>query len=186
MSPLEPPGIMPKHGGYRRLRTYIQSQVIYEATIRFCERYVNRKDRTFDQMVQAARSGVQNIVEGSVDSGTSKKIEFKLTGIARGSLEELYRDYCNHLFRHRLPLWPDDDPRRKRVASSRIDTLDDLHNLLADAAPWQAEAEERCANAMTALIRMTCFLLDRQLARLERDFLTEGGITERLYRTRKR
>jgi four helix bundle protein len=81
--------LLPKHGGYRKLKSFQVAQLCFDVTVRFCDRYIERRSRTHDQMVQAARSGVQNIAEGSVDSGTSKKIELKLTNIARGSQEEL-------------------------------------------------------------------------------------------------
>ena len=86
-------GFIPPHGGYRDLLSYQRSVVVYDATVRFCERYFDRRDRTVGQMVQAARSGKQNIVEGSVASGTSKEMEIKLTNVARASLEELLEDY---------------------------------------------------------------------------------------------
>ena len=94
----EPETLIPKHGGYRNLKSFQVAQLAYDVTVRFCDRYIDRKSRTHDQMVQAARSGVQNIAEGSQVSGTSKKMELKLTNVARASLEEL-RFYKDHLFR---------------------------------------------------------------------------------------
>src|ERR1700723_2667766 len=93
------------HGGYRKLKTFQLSQLIFDITVRFCDRFVNKKSRTHDQMVQAARSGVQNIAEGSQASGTSKKTELKLTNVARASLEELRLDYEDFLRHRSLPLW---------------------------------------------------------------------------------
>jgi four helix bundle protein len=93
--------LLPKHGGYRKLKSFRLAQLIYDVTVRFCERYVDKKSRTIDQMVQAARSGVQNIAEGSQASGTSKKMEIKLTGVARASLEELRLDYEDFLRQRR-------------------------------------------------------------------------------------
>src|SRR4051812_49943332 len=98
--------LIPKHGGYRKLKSFRVAQLVYDVTVRFCERYVDRRSRTQDQMVQAARSGVQNIAEGSQASGTSKKTELKLTNVARASLEELRLDYENFLRQRGLPLLP--------------------------------------------------------------------------------
>ena len=107
-------GLLPKHGGYRKLKSFQVSQVVYDVTVRFCDRYVLVRSRTHDQMVQAARSGVQNIAEGSQASATSKKTELKLTQMARASLEELRLDYEDFLRQRGLPLWPTDDPRRRK------------------------------------------------------------------------
>src|SRR5262245_31375037 len=111
--------LIPKHGGYRQLKSFQLAQLIYDVTVRFCERYVSRFSRTKDQMVQAARSGVQNIAEGSVASGTSKKTELKLTNVARASLEELRLDYEDHLRQRGLALWPKDDWRKKDLVARR-------------------------------------------------------------------
>src|SRR5512147_40771 len=104
--------LIPKHGGYRNLKSFQIAQLVYDVTVRFCEKYIDPRSRTHDQMVQAARSGVQNIAEGSQASGTSKKMELKLTNVARASLEELRRDYEDFLRQRRLSLWPWEDPRR--------------------------------------------------------------------------
>ena len=112
-------GLIPPHGGYRNLKSFQVAELVYDVTVRFCDRYINPKSRTHDQMVQAARSGVQNISEGSMVSGTSKKMEMKLTGVARGSLEELKRDYEDFLRHRRLPLWPRQDPRRQNLIDLR-------------------------------------------------------------------
>src|SRR5438105_12092276 len=108
----EPEKLIPPHGGYRKLKSFQVAQLVYDVTVRFCDRYISHGSRTHDQMVQAARSGVQNIAEGSMVSGTSKKMEMKLTGVARASLEELKRDYEDFLRQRRLLLWPRRDPRR--------------------------------------------------------------------------
>src|SRR3954453_20603255 len=102
--------LIPLHGGYRKLRSFQVAQLAYDVTVRFCERYVDRGSRTRDQMVQAARSGVQNIAEGSQASGTSKKTELKLTNVARASLEELRLDYEDFLRQRGLPIWPAGHP----------------------------------------------------------------------------
>src|SRR5450759_2168024 len=118
--------LIPKHGGYRRLKSFQVAQLVYDVTVRFCERYVDRRSRTHDQMVQAARSGVQNIAEGSQASGTSKKMELKLTNVARASLEELRLDYEDFLRQRGLEAWAKEDPRRKRLVDRRCGTADDV------------------------------------------------------------
>ena len=118
--------LLPKHGGYRKLKSFQLAQLCFDVTVRFCDRYIDRRSRTHDQMVQAARSGVQNIAEGSVDSGTSKKSELKLTNIARGSLEELRLDYQDFLRQRRLLEWPKHDPRRAELVARRCATADDV------------------------------------------------------------
>jgi len=116
--------LIPKHGGYRKLKSFQVAQLAYDVTVRFCDRYIDTRSRTHDQMVQAARSGVQNIAEGSQASGTSKKMELKLTNVARASLEELRLDYEDFLRQHRLALWERKDPRRKDLIDRRPDTAD--------------------------------------------------------------
>ncbi|MBA3722848.1 MAG: four helix bundle protein, partial [Parachlamydiaceae bacterium] len=101
--------LIPKHGGYRQLKTFQLSRLIFDITIRFCNKFIGVRSRTHDQMVQAARSGVQNIAEGSQASGTSKKTELKLTNVARASLEELCLDYEDFLRQKQLPLWERSD-----------------------------------------------------------------------------
>src|ERR1700691_594586 len=104
--------LIPLHGGYRKLKSFQVAQLAYDVTVRFCERYIDARSRTRDQMVQAARSGVQNIAEGSQASGTSKKMELKLTNVARASLEELRLDYEDLLRQRGLAQWPREDARR--------------------------------------------------------------------------
>jgi len=128
--------LIPKHGGYRKLKSFQIAQLVYDVTVRFCDRYVERRSRTNDQMVQAARSGVQNIAEGSQASGTSKKTELKLTNVARASLEELRLDYEDYLRQRGLPLWDRNDPRRADLIARRPATADDV-------AAWVKEARGR-------------------------------------------
>lgn len=116
--------LIPKHGGYRKLKSFQVAQLVYDVTVRFCDRYVNRRSRTHDQMVQAARSGVQNIAEGSKASGTSKKTELKLTNVARASLEELRLDYEDFLRHRGLRLWDPKDPRGKSLIARRCPTAE--------------------------------------------------------------
>src|SRR6185295_41557 len=124
--------LFPKHGGYRNLKSFQLAQLCYDITVLFCQRYIDRRSRTHDQMVQAARSGVQNIAEGSKASGTSKKMELKLTNVARASLEELKLDYEDYLRHRALPLWPITDPRRRALVARRCTTADEV-------AAWVAE-----------------------------------------------
>jgi four helix bundle suffix protein len=189
---LEP--IIAKHGGYRKLKSFQLARLCYDVTVRFCERYVERGSRTRDQMVQAARSGVQNIAEGSEASGTSKKTELKLTSVARASLEELRLDYEDFLRQRSLPQWPKDDPRRQSLVCRRCSTADEVAawvremrtKALADGQEMLATPgyPEVSANAALILVEVSCALLDRQLSSLARKFENEGGFTERLYRVR--
>ena len=128
--------LIPKHGGYRKLKSFQVAQLIYDVTVRFCDRYIEKRSRTHDQMVQAARSGVQNIAEGSQASGTSKKTELKLTNVARASLEELRLDYEDFLRQRGLPIWDRKDPRRQELIDRRCATADEV-------AAWVREEHER-------------------------------------------
>ena len=186
--------IIARHGGYRKLMTFQLACLCYDVTVRFCERYVARGSRTKDQMVQAARSGVQNIAEGSEASGTSKKKELKLTSVARASLEELRLDYEDFLRQRCLSQWPADDPRRQSLVGRRCSTADEVahwvretrNKTLASGHNMQAKPgyPEISANAALILIEVSCALLDRQLTSLAMRFKNEGGFTERLYRVR--
>src|SRR5882762_4789533 len=120
----EPEKLIPLHGGYRKLKSFQVAQLAYDVTVRFCDRYIEKRSRTHDQMVQAARSGVQNIAEGSKASGTSKKMELKLTNVARASLEELRLDYEDYLRHRSLPLWAEDDLRRRALVARRCTTAE--------------------------------------------------------------
>ncbi len=194
-----------KYGGYRNLKTFKLAQLIYDITVRFCDCYIDRRSRTHDQMVQAARSGVQNIAEGSVASSTSKKTELKLTGVARASLEELRLDYGDFLRQRRLSHWPPDHPALTRLRARRCSTLDDVRCWVREerrlldgggAAPrdpsvsvrdgpcLSRSSAELVANAALSLLNLDCHLLDRQLKAQAKAFEQEGGFTERLYRVR--
>jgi len=179
MSPQD--GFIPAHGGHRKLRSYQKAQIVFDATVFFCRRFLDKRDRTVDQMVQAARSGKQNIVEASQASGTSKEMEIKLTNVARASLAELEEDYQDFLRTRRLLEWPPE-----HAYSRRLRTL----NRTPDAtyAIFQKGIEnpdpEIAANVILGLVRATCYLLDRQLATLEQAFLKEGGLRERMTRAR--
>lgn len=178
--------LIPPHGGYRKLRSFQCAQMAYDATVIFCGRFIDKRSRTHDQMVQAARSGVQNIAEGSMASATSKKTELKLTSVARASLEELLLD-CEDFLRQRgLPIWSKDSPEalkvRKKYQSDRSDASDRSDK--SDPYCIAAASPEAAANTLICLINQASFLLGRQLRNLEAQFLKEGGFTERLYRAR--
>ena len=188
--------LLPRHGGYRRLKTFQLAQLVYDVTVRFCDRYVERRSRTRDQMVQAARSGVQNIAEGSVASATSKKIELKLTNIAKASLEELRLDYEDFLRQRGLAPWAPDDARRRELVDRRCKTADEVALWVKQAAARDASAPQSmksiqsmyaatAANAALVLVGVASALLDRQVAAQAAAFEKEGGFTERLYRTRR-
>jgi four helix bundle suffix protein len=131
--------LIPKHGGYENTKTWQLADLIYDLTVRFCDKYVDRRSRTHDQMVQAARSGAQNLQEGSVDSATSKKIEIKLTGIAKGSLAELQRDYKKFLKHRELPEWPPNHPALTRFKALRCATLEQFRAWVAEEARREQE-----------------------------------------------
>ncbi len=186
MTPIEP--LIPKHGGFRNLLSFRMAQLAYDVTVRFCDRYINIKSRTHDQMVQAARSGVQNIAEGSVASGTSKKMELKLTNVARASLEELKLDYEDYLRQKNLPLWDRNHSLRQDLVNRRPKTVDDVAAWIKDihnrSEQNMMSYPEISANAALVLITVACHLLDKQIAVLAGDFEQQGGFTERLYRVR--
>ena len=175
------PQLIPPHGGYRDLKSYQMAEIIFDATVAFCDRFIDRRSRTHDQMVQAARSGKQNIAEGSVASGTSKKTELKLIGVARASLEELLLDFQDYLRHQGLALWPKDHPTalEVRALSYRSDRSYSTYKTY-----FEAKESEIAANAAICLIHQANYLLDQQLRALEKGFLKEGGFTERLYRVR--
>jgi four helix bundle suffix protein len=173
--------IIPPHGGYQNLKSYQMAEILYDATVKFCERFIDKRSRTFDQMVQAARSGKQNIVEGSMASGTSKKMELKLIGVARASLEELLNDYKDFLRQRKLLLWGKDDPKAKEVRG-----IANLNNRsYMTYAPYvEGSTPEAAANTLICIVHQTNYLLDQLLRQLEQQFLKDGGFTERLYKAR--
>ena len=173
------PAIILPHGGYHKLLTYRKSDVIYQGTVVFTQRFLSRGDRTVDQMVQAARSGKQNIVEGSEAAATSKETELKLTNVAKASLEELLEDYLDYLKTHGFPVW-EKDSEKGRAAR-------DLGKI-ADPAAWnrlfREKPAETVANLQISLIRQCTYLLSRQIRQLEDDFKNHGGIRERMHAAR--
>jgi four helix bundle suffix protein len=206
---MTPEPLIPKHGGYRNLKSFQIAQLAFDVTVRFCDRYISRSSRTHDQMVQAARSGVQNIAEGSKASGTSRKMELKLTNVARASLEELKLDFEDFLRQRGLVQWSKKDPRGLDLIRKRCQTVDEVAVWIQQewlkacggrggrSGPASARSElsnkstrstyaEIAANAALVLIGVACSLLDRQVIAQAKAFLDEGGFTERLYKIRSR
>jgi len=180
-NPKDHPHLIPPHGGYRNLRSYQTAELVYDYTVVFCDRFIDKRSRTHDQMVQAARSGVQNIAEGSMASGTSRKTELKLIGVARASLEELLLDYQDFLRQKGLSLWGKEHAEAKvirKLAWAKDRSYETYRTYVEHSTP------EVSSNALICLIHQTNYLLDQQLRALEKDFLKEGGFTERLYRVR--
>jgi four helix bundle suffix protein len=205
--------LIPKHGGYRKLKSFQVARLIYDVTVRFCDRYIDKFSRTRDQMVQAARSGVQNIAEGSQASATSKKTELKLTQVARASLEELKLDYEDFLrqrgmvelkpnhpvlmrFKERKPqtveafaAWVNEERKKIRDRQGRARTNRDSRNddspVPVGAGPCESLSTAcLAANGALSLLNLACYFLDRQVQRLAQDFENKGGFTERLYKVR--
>lgn len=176
------------HGGYRRLRSFQVTEIIYDGTVAFCERFVNKRSRTHDQMVQAARSGRQNIAEGSRASATSSQTELRLVNVARASLDELLLDYEDFLRQRGLPAWGKDDPEAREVRAvgakrDRTDQSDptDGSERRKKYARWLEHADPAViANTLICLIHQANYLLDRQIHGLERKFVEGGGYSERL------
>lgn len=159
----EPEPLIPKHGGYRKLKSFQIAQLVYDVTVRFCDRYIDKLSRTHDQMVQAARSGVQNIAEGSQVSGTSKKMEMKLTNVARASLEELKLDYEDYLRQRALEKWVPNHPALIRFKAKRCSSLEEVRSWVEDelkrtrsaAKPGQTRTDtkgEKKPNASSASV----------------------------------
>ena len=186
-------------GGYRKLKSFQIAQLIYDVTVRFCGLYIEKCSRTRDQMVQAARSGVQNIAEGSQCAGTSKKFEIKLTNVARASLEELKLDYEDFLRQNNHPVLAPDDPALLRFKEKKCATLKEVQSWIkaerslspcpcpsvsVRVRPCSPSSSALAANAALSLLNLCCHLHDRQLASQEKAFEQEGGFTERMHRVR--
>src|ERR1051325_799790 len=185
----EPEKLIPLHGGYRKLKSFQVAQLVYDVTVRFCDRYIEKRSRTHDQMVQAARSGVQNIAEGSQASGTSKKTELKRTTVARAALEELRLDYEDFRRQRGLPLSPPNHPALMRFKARRCKTLEEVRSWVEEErsrarsdmdkqgltrtrrtvrvreSPCESvpKSEELVANATLSLLNLCCYFLDRQI-----------------------
>lgn len=174
-------GFIPPHGGYGDLLSYQKALIVYDATVYFCNRFFTKFDRTREQMIQAARSGKQNILEGSEASGTSKETEIKLTNTARASLKELLEDYRDFMRNRGIEEWEADHRyalRLRQLNRAPSANYDTFKKAIEHSDP------AICANAVAGLIKVTCYLLDRQIERLEQDFLKEGGLRERMTRAR--
>ena len=174
-------GFVPPHGGYEKLLSYKKALIVYDATLHFCDRYFDKFDRTRYQMIQAARSGKQNILEGSEASGTSKETEIKLTGVAKASQKELLEDYRDFMRGRGIEEWTVEHPyaqRLRRLNRTSGATYETFKRGIEHPDP------AICANVIVGLIKVTCYLLDQQLRRQERDFLREGGLRERMARAR--
>ncbi|NLD94681.1 MAG: four helix bundle protein [Fibrobacter sp.] len=172
---------IPPHGNYRELLSYQKAEVVHDITFRFCSRFLTRGDRTIDQMVQAARSGKQNIAEGSRASGTSKEMELKLTNVARASQDELLEDYRDFLRVRDLPIWEKDSKEALFVRNigSKPHTTFEAYRPFVETRPAGI-----VANIAICLINQTNYLLDKQIRRLEQDFLNDGGLRERMSKAR--
>jgi len=191
--------LLPPHGGFRKLRSFQCAEGVYDGTVLFCDRFIDKKSRTVDQMVQAARSGVQNIAEGSLASVTSKKTELKLTAVARASLGELLLDYEDYLRQHQLNQWDKSSPeamavrRKYRSLPSKSSRSPDSSDPSDQSDPsdmsyhyrFKDLSAEDLANTLICLINQAGYLLWQQMKTLEKDFLTGGGFTEKMYNARK-
>lgn len=172
---------IPPHGGYEKLLSFQKARIVYDGTVKFCGRFLDKRDRTFDQMVQAARSGKQNILEGSKASGTSKETEIKLINVARASLEELLEDYRDFLRVRGAKLWRKDSKEAlfvRKLGAKQNKSYESYRTYL------ETRSAEVVANILVCLIHQTNYLLDQQLRQLEIAFVKEGGLRERMTRAR--
>jgi four helix bundle suffix protein len=171
--------LIKKHGGYQNLICFNVAQLVYDITLRFCNKFIGTKSRTHDQMVQAARSGVQNIAEGSQASATSKKTELKLTNVARSSLEDFLRQ-------RDFILWKYNDPRVKEIIDLRLDSAESFAKwVMREHKKSGNNISEIAANGVLVLLTVACSLLNKLILSQAKEFQTEGGFTERLYNFRK-
>src|SRR3954462_502670 len=178
-----PQNFIPPHGGYEELLSFQKARVVYDGTVQFCERFLQKRDRTVDQMVQAARSGKQNILEGCQASGTSKEAEIKLINVARASLEELLEDYRDFLRVRKEPLWEKNSREAlfvRRLGAQKNRSYETYRTYI------ETRPAPVVANILICLIHQTNYLLDQQLRQLEQAFLKEGGLRERMTRARLR
>ena len=174
-------GFIPKYGGYRNLLCFQKAEIIYDATCYFVKRFLHQPDRTIDQMVQAARSGKQNIAEGSMASAMSKQSEMFLTNVAKASLEELLLDYEDFLRTRKLTVWGKEHRFTKRfqeINRTPNATYETYRKALENENP------EICANSMICLIHAVIVLIAKLQQQQEQDFLKNGGIKERMMQMR--
>ena len=175
-------GFIPKHGGYEQLVTFQKADIIFHGTVFFCRKYICKFDRTNDQMIQAARSGKMNILEGSMASGTSKETEIKLTSVARASLKELLEDYKDFIKTRKLMFWDKNHPYYSALTKKHL-TQNPTYELYQKGI--ESNDPEVAANVLYSLTNITIYMLTQQLKRLEADFLKEGGLRERMSKARK-
>lgn len=174
-------GFIPTHGNYKELITYRKAVIIYDATVYFCNKFINKYDRTVDQMVQAARSGKQNIVEGCMASGTSRETEIKLINVARASLEELLEDYRDFLRTGNHKFWEKNSKEAlfvRKLAYEPHESYETYRNFI------ETRPSETVANILICLINQCNYLLDHQIKQLEQDFIKIGGLREAMYNAR--
>lgn len=175
------PSFLPPHGNYAELLSFQKAEIVYDITFRFCHKFLSKGDRTVDQMIQAARSGKKNILEGSKASLTSKEMEIKLTNVARASLEELLDDYRDYLRARDLLVWDKNSKEARyirKLGSNSPQTFEDYREFCETRPP------EVVANIAICLTHQTNYLLDQQIRRLEKDFIKEGGLRERMTHAR--
>ena len=173
--------IIPPRGDYQTLHSFHKAEVVYDLTFRFAHKYLARGDRTIDQMIQSARSGKKNILEGSKAARTSKETEIKLTSVARASLEELLDDYRDYLRVREHREWDKNSKEALYVRrlGRKVPQTYELYRQFVETRP-----PEVIANIALCLIHQANYLIDQQLLRLEQDFLKEGGLRERMTRAR--
>lgn len=173
--------VIPPRGDYRTLLSFQKAEVVYDITFRFAHQFLAKGDRTIDQMIQAARSGKKNILEVSKAGRASKEMEIKLTNVARASLEELLDDYRDYLRVRDLPLWEKDSKEAafvRRLGRKSPQSYEDFRAIV------ETRPAAVVANIAVCLIHQTNYLIDQQLARLDREFIEQGGLRERMTRTR--
>ena len=177
----EPERLLAKRGDYQTLLSFQKAEVIYDLTFRFAHKYLSKSDRTMDQMIQSARSGKQNVLEGSKAAQTSKETEIKLTNVGRASLEELLADYRDYLRVRDHAIWDKDskEARYVRRLGRKTPHTFELYREIFETRP-----PEVIANIAICLLHQTNYLLDRQLQTLEQEFVEQGGLRERMTRVR--
>ena len=178
---MDPQPIIGAHGGYRDLEAYKLAEIIYDGTVAFCKRLIDPKSRTTDQMVQAARSGKQNIVEGSMASAVSAKSEMFLYNVARASLEELLIDYEDFLRQNGMEMWAKEHPKAmfiRKLAKNPEKSFSTYRMYVENKSP------ETAANTMICVIHQASFMIRRLLSSMEAKFLSEGGMSEKMHAAR--
>ena len=180
MNPMKPTDFAKSKTSYRKLFVFQKAEAIYDLTYHFLQGHIAKSDRTYDQMLQAARSGKQNIVEGRSDAASSAEMEIKLFGVARGSLHELLNDYEDYMRTRKIPFWNAGNPRYNRllIFCRGHNATDDYTALVGKMSD-----EEYC-NLMLTLIHQTISMLDKMIEKVKADFLLNGGIKEQMYRAR--